>query len=794
MRNVLLRAVPVAVAGAICLFLGAPCGWANVLIFKDRFVLEGTTKRSSQPLVDPSSGAHFIVPSEGGFYTITDGVRNTFFSPGQVQEIMSDDPGRPTKPLAYSAPAPRMIGVPLPTPWTIERLDPWERWKRKVILDSSRGRLDIEQRLTLLTPQRARVDGYHVDWVAYYLTRELGVDTLHTLLRQYLDKTKDSEPDKRLQTSKFLIQAGYPDEAEKDLKDLVKDFPDQKDKAEPLTKTVKEMQAQSFIEATERARNVGQYADVRDRLARFPKLGLTPNTSEKLSIRLQALKNKQQEDDEKLKRARHFLENFSRRVPKPDRDWMAEASAAILAELNLDTLPRLEIFLGQAPAHERELQQKQKPAQGTEELLALAVSSWILGGAGGETKPATARELWQTRKFLLEYLKTDSVAVRRKLLASRESSARTGLDEIARMLPFLPPVQPYDRINTAPFRLETSDPDGQGDSTYLVQLPPEYHHYRPYPVLIVLHQGDEKPLDMLNRWSQIAAENGYILVAPEWNGGKGMTYGYSAREHATVLAALRDVRRRFQIDSDRVLLFGYGQGGLMAYDVGLSHPDLFAGVMPMAAAPSYFPGKYATNAQLLPFYVVGGDRTGTASKENRALFKEWVRWNYPSFYVEYKGRGVEWFGGELPRMLDWMSRRKRAHPLRALGRVNYGGGTGEEFRTMRLTDHRFYWLEGEVQPRHVNDADRWNSRLAPATLQANIFSANQIHLHTTGISQATIWLGPNMIDFTKPVSFRINSSSSGPVPVRATLDTLLEDVYQRGDRQQLYFARLTVKT
>jgi len=312
--------------------------------------------------------------------------------------------------------------------------------------------------------------------------------------------------------------------------------------------------------------------------------------------------------------------------------------------------------------------------------------------------------------------------------------------------------------------------------------------------LFVLHQGDEKPLDMLNRWSDLAAQHGYILVAPEWNHGKGVTYGYSPEEHGVVLHALRDLRRRFQVDSDRVFLFGYGQGGLMAYDVGLAHPDLFAGVLPMSAAPSYFPGKYGTNAQFLPFFVVGGDRAGSAVQENRSLFKEWVRWNYASFYVEYRGRGVEWFGGELPTMFEWMGRQKRAHPMRELGRVNFSGGAGEEFKTMRLTDNRFYWLGAEVQARYVNDSARWNPRMAAATLQANIFSGNQVHLHTTGINQATVWLGPSMIDFTKPVTLRVNNQHVSPIPVHASLETLLEDVYLRGDRQQLYFARVTVKT
>jgi pimeloyl-ACP methyl ester carboxylesterase len=790
MRQSLLRAVTGVATGTILALGGLSVSQAHLLIFKDGFVIRGTTKRASEPLVDPRSGQRFVIPAENGFFTVDDGVRNVFFTPGQLQDVMQED-GRAT-PLRLVRTPPSPSRTQVPSPWTVESVEPWERWTRHIRLDTARGKADVEQRATLLTPERLRVDGYGVDWIAYYSTRELGVDTIRTLLYQHLAKGKETDAGKRLFVSKFLLQCGEGDAADKELTELLKDFPDQKDKAEPLLKTVKELQATAFIDGIERAQKAGQYGEVRDRLIRFGRLGLTPFASEKLLLQLQAIKNKQQEGDAGLKRASQILKEFVGRVPAAERPWFAEATDAILTELNRDTLPRLDLFLGQAPAHFRDLQENRTPGQPTEELLALAISSWVLGGSSGETKTATAKRLWLTRKFLLEYLKTDTPVGRKQLVDTYVQGGVIGLDEIARMLASLPPPEPYSRLGSAPFRVEAADAGGGTSGTYLVQLPPEYHHYRSYPVLIVLHQGDEKPVDLLNRWSDLAGQRGYILVAPEWNSGKGVTYQYTAAEQATVLNALRDLRRRFQVDSDRVFLFGYGQGGLMAFDLGLAHPDLFAGVMPMAAAPSYFATRYGTNAQLLPFYVVNGERTGEAAKANRKLFREWVRWNYPCFYVEYKGRGVEWFGGELPTLLDWMAPKKRAHPLRELGRPNLGNG--EEFKTMRLTDNRFYWLQGEVLPHLVNDAGRWRSSVSPASLQATISTGNHISIHTMGIGQAAVWLGPNMIDFNKRLTLRVNGQQLNPIPVRASLETLLEDVYLRGDRQQVYFARVPFKT
>jgi len=193
-----------------------------------------------------------------------------------------------------------------------------------------------------------------------------------------------------------------------------------------------------------------------------------------------------------------------------------------------------------------------------------------------------------------------------------------------------------------------------------VKLPPEYRHSRPYPVLIVLHEAGEKPSDMIQRWAEAAAENGYILLAPEWQVSPNGKYTYSEAEHLTVLNALRDLRRRFNTDEDRVFLFGLGEGGAMAFDVGLGHPDLFAGVLPMGAAPQFHAELCWRNAQYLPFYVVYGSQ-GPDHDKLKDLFNNWVILRaYPQLWIDYKGRGIEWYGGESAQhvRLDWRTKRR----------------------------------------------------------------------------------------------------------------------------------------
>ena len=340
------------------------------------------------------------------------------------------------------------------------------------------------------------------------------------------------------------------------------------------------------------------------------------------------------------------------------------------------------------------------PATGPAELLSLAVTGWMLGNPSAEAKPETAVRIWRARQFAMKYLNSDvrgRQAVARQLppgpgqrgdawMSSRSSS------RVCRRL------GPETTITDQPVEMKTGA--GRDAVSYLLQLPPEYRPGRNWPVLFVLHQSGQTPDDMLKLWSEAAGENGYILVAPEWSQGLGGEYGYSDREHDAVLDALRDLRRRFAVDSDRVFLFGYGQGGEMAFDVGLSHPDLFAGVLPMSAGPQKFARRYYHNGQYLPFYIVDGDRSGIGDQgEPARRFDDWVS-QYPMMWVQYKGRGVEFYGAEVPMMFDWMRNKKREFPLQQIG----VGVRGKRISSLNgATDNSFYWLTTDgIQPRYIN--------------------------------------------------------------------------------------------
>jgi pimeloyl-ACP methyl ester carboxylesterase len=336
---------------------------------------------------------------------------------------------------------------------------------------------------------------------------------------------------------------------------------------------------------------------------------------------------------------------------------------------------------------------------------------------------------------------------------------------------------------------------------YVLQLPPEYRPTRSYPVLIVLRGAGERAQDELAKWAAQAARNGYILAAPEWGGLGG--YTYTADEHLPVTELVKDLRRRYAVDSDRVFLAGYGDGATMAFDVALSHPDLFAGVVPVNALPrGSSVGWYWRNAQYLPFYIVCGELAGKAASMNRYPFENWMSRGYPSLMVVYKGRPMEPFTAEQPFIFDWLNRKKRAAGFPELGRSPNAGPSSEEFQTMRPTDNHFYWVSVEqINEKYVNNEFGFK-RGSPAALQALVRDNNHVYVNTRGIKTLRLWFGrlwdPQsgwrpMVDFARPVRLTVNGRPWGRERMlQPSLETMLEDLYQRGDRQRMFLAYVDV--
>ena len=688
-------------------------------------------------------------------------------------------------------------------------------------------------------------------WRQSFRTVELGPERVRKLLATHPEFAEaPGKPDaaKRLTIARFLKDAGWLIPARQEVEDIKKLFPgglpkEAAEQAEGLLKEVDGAMAEAVVQEAERYLAAGRYDGAAKVLGEFPDKTADP----KDAVKAAALRAQQKAAVERHATARRLLRAVIDRAsgatvlgpsaaagggPGAAVAWLRGARppvqvAALLAaaeqvyaEVHPDSAGRLEDFVQWVEQAERERSQGTEAATTIEQLLAAAVSGWVKGKGRAVKDGTTARQLWTAREMVLEYQRSDDLNTHNQLLRKYRQEVGIPPDELAQVIALLPPAEPEDLTARKGVRLPPANglpPDVYRRTSassaahprgvdYLLRLPAEYHHGRAYPVIVALTDASGGPEVITTALAFEADRHGYILAAPDWSKA-GPDWKYHGEDHTYATEVLRDVIRHFSVDNDRVFLFGGGTGANMALDVGCSHPDLFAGVLAMVPTPNNFLIlHYAKNAQKLPVYAVTGETApGMAGQAPlRKLFETWMPRGYPAILSVYKGRGAEWFGSEVPVMFDWMSRKQRAGPKSVL--QTDGRNTTPPWHSGRPGDNRFYWLGvGKVSDRRLYDPDK-SPRATPAQIQGDI-KGNHLILDGNGGTQAVVWLSRDLVDPTKPVSLSFRGSAplsvsiNGAPPakwkpqvIEPSLEVMLNDLAERGDRRLLIFQKLEFPT
>src|SRR4051794_17948954 len=201
-----------------------------------------------------------------------------------------------------------------------------------------------------------------------------------------------------------------------------------------------------------------------------------------------------------------------------------------------------------------------------------------------------------------------------------------------------------DRLNAPSSDIST----GAGTLVEARFIPQRYEPNYAYPLLVMFHArgGDEQ--QMVRSMPAMSWRNyvGLSLRGPEVLNRRGRPEGYGwgpdfarfdrrsprpaspmsdaelvrRRLHESspdpidaledgVFAAIRQTRRTLHVHSERIYLVGIGEGASVAYRLGLSYPERFAGVV---ALNGWIPGGFRPLARLkacrdLPILVVHGE-------------------------------------------------------------------------------------------------------------------------------------------------------------------------------------------
>ena len=224
---------------------------------------------------------------------------------------------------------------------------------------------------------------------------------------------------------------------------------------------------------------------------------------------------------------------------------------------------------------------RRRPRPGSPWRCRAGSSGADVGGRQPRRPPTTSG---RPATIVRDYLASRTDAARATLLADLQKVEGLDLDAVARLVARMdPPLRDPDpskekpgvrddppgrrRRQPGPVRVRRAPP---------ARIPPARGATRPSSPSTTAGARGRRPSGSPPRPPAGATSS----IAPEYNvPGQGKAYHYSTGEHAAAELSLRDARKRYSIDSDRVYLAGQLEGANMAWDFGLAHPDLFAGVV-----------------------------------------------------------------------------------------------------------------------------------------------------------------------------------------------------------------------
>jgi pimeloyl-ACP methyl ester carboxylesterase len=756
-----------------------------VLAFAAGTVCRGDSVIMKNGLVYRSQGAP---DRDNTLLYISDGLKRVVVRDSKVERIEANNAFRTGEKFNLVQPM-SVHGGLQPEAVISVKAGPWNERGRRSFEYYARPNKPIrmEQAIIEIGPHIARFRGVDGFWVGQVEINQVPRDSV----MHVLGRVAQNNLEERERVVRFLMDVGWRTEAKQELDRLVKDFPstELKERAAIARQYLIQLDATQRRSEIDVSRKAQQYHRAAELVKSFNEKGIPAE----LLVEVREIERRDISQRAADQAMAADLRKLIDQLPSATRKSWKEQVAEVLEAID------------QAPESVRDRlaawrkARSQTAGMTSESLFSLAMSGFVAGHDRAAPELKAAEMLWKARELVRDYLGATDQGLRAERLAQLDEldwgavAASTDvvrrLDVLTRIVQLMPPPS-HDPATAVEKTQLHRVPEQENDAPteYAVRLPPEYHPLRSYPAIVVLHSGDG-PGKALDQWEAEAARRGYILIAPEYSEpGKPAEYRYTTSEHAAVELALRDARKRYAIDSDRVFAAGQLVGASMAWDYAVAHPDEFAGVVAISGLPAKYVPRYLPHHERLPlFYVVGEYAPAASSFIYEKFVKPLIMKAWDITYIEYFRRGLEELPEEITPAYDWMDRHRRDPYPKSFKAF-----------TARASDARFYGIVvRDFSPGRTTApeaAEVLGQNLNPAAIEMKSSpQSNLIKLEVAGIKSLDIWLGPKLIDFKRRVEVRIQDRPYFKAQVKLQCEPMLEDLRVRGDRQQLYWYRILAK-
>ncbi len=402
----------------------------------------------------------------------------------------------------------------------------------------------------------------------------------------------------------------------------------------------------------------------------------------------------------------------------------------------------------------------------------LAASAPVLGAENGGPNPVT--EFWQ--------------AVTPEEQRAGEQALLAASDDVATLYAWLregPAFSPD--VETGAWEAERTGADGL-IFRYGVVVPDSYDPEVSYPVEFLLHGGVARPewgpgVDWWRSgYANLQQEDRIFVVPAAWRDA----FWWHDNQADNLPAVLREVKRLYNVDDNRVSMTGISDGGTGAYFFAFKQPSEWASFMPYIGHPGVLRNPaggvnyrlYFENLTAKPLYIVNGelDRLYPAASL-QSFIDVLVEAEVEHVFrvIEGGGHDTRWLPDETPAI----ERFKTENPRDPFP---------DSLQWVADRDDRYnrnMWLR----------VDRMASPEFPAVMPAVVRAerdGNRFTVEATAVAGFSLLLSPEEVDFSQPVTVSVNGETVYEDLVEQSAETLLRWARDNLDRQALITAELNI--
>jgi len=365
-----------------------------------------------------------------------------------------------------------------------------------------------------------------------------------------------------------------------------------------------------------------------------------------------------------------------------------------------------------------------------------------------------------------------------------------------------PAAKPGLRIEKIPLRKLENDPDAPAKNEIACWIPKGYDPKKKHPLFLLVHGTGGFADAEARQLAPLADTYGFLLVAPQDElkracGG----WGYTDYEFEIHRAAVRFMKRRYNVDDRRVVVSGGSRGGHASWALAATWPDIFAAAVPIVGGPRNRFFRYLPNLRHVPIFDMQGAKDQPGLVENvRDAVRLLRGWKYDVRYDEDAESGhyypVDW---EVVR--EWVKGRRRPVDPKTVTLVTSRNDRARAYwiRAAGLNEKKFAKVKPPINRSakpltrdEMQELVRKNYAKYAARITATV-KGNVIGLSVERAPKVIVSLSRGLVDLDEKVIIKVNGRPRERRIFKPSLETLLRRVKETGDREMLYPVEVEVR-